>query len=173
MLVIALFFLVGAGVGAYISVCDFKNAEISFKEDLIYSINNINPIKTVASSWVSVFFTIAVLWVSGFFKKIVSVVLCTAVITFKGVVTGYTVGMLNICYKIKGLFLAVSGILPQYVILLPLIFFAVLSAYSFCSKNISLKTYFVIFVCTVILGIIPAVTDGYLSGYLMKAVFTL
>ncbi len=173
MLVIALFFLAGVGIGAYISVSDFKNAEISFKEDIIYSINNINPLKTLVSSGISAIFTVAVLWISSFFKKAVCVVFCTGIITFKGVVTGYTVGMLTICYKIKGLMLAIASILPQYIILLPLIFFVTVAAYSFCSKNISLKTYFAIFLVSIIIGIIPAVMDGYLSGHLMKAVFTL
>ena len=173
LLVIALFFLVGVSAGAYISVNEFKNTEISFKEDILYSVNNINPFKTTVNSGISVAFTVSVLWISSFFKKAVSVLLCTGIITFKGVVTGYTVGMLTICYKMKGLLLAIASILPQYIILLPLLFFVSVAAYSYCSKNISLKTYFIIFVVSVILGIIPAIMDGYLSGHLLKAVFTL
>lgn len=173
MLVIALFFLVGVSIGAYISVSDFNNTEISFKEDIIYSVNNISPLKTVISSGISVGFTVAVLWISSFLKKAGCIILCTGIVTFKGIVTGYTVGMLNMCYKAKGLALALASILPQYVILLPLLLFVSLAAYSFCSKNISLKTYFVIFLVSIVLGIIPAIMDGYLSGYLMKAVFTL
>ena len=173
LLVIALFFLVGVSAGAYISVNEFKNTEISFKEDILYSVNNINPFKTTVNSGISVAFTVSVLWISSFFKKAVSVILCTGIITFKGVVTGYTVGMLTICYKMKGLLLAIASILPQYIILLPLLFFVSVAVYSYCSKNISLKTYFIIFVVSVILGIIPAIMDGYLSGHLLKAVFTL
>ncbi len=173
VILFAALFLVGVTVGAFISVKVSQSELEAFRSALRYSAEHSadNPFKTAKQSLLSVIVFAVLVWLSGFFPLSVKLITDGTVIIYKGTLVGYTVGLLSRTYAFMGLGIAAVSILPQYILLLPLIFYLSVNAIQFERKNINNKVfykYFVLFTVSVFVCVVAAVTDAFVTGNLLK-----
>ncbi len=171
-LILAVLFLIFLGIGGFMAARETTEKVAEFSNSIIYSVNQLSDTRftTFLNSLASISFTVMLMWFCGFLGKICCIFICGAVISFKGVVTGYTIGMLIGAFNLKGILVSVVSILPQYIILLPLMFFVSASAYGYTVKKISTKIYFLKAIIFTLIGAFAAILDGYISSLLMKIV---
>jgi stage II sporulation protein M len=89
---------------------------------------SISPHKILEASIVSNLRTLCLLWICGLFFVLIPVVY--AVVAVKGFGIGFTIGYLSFHYGFKGFMLSMASIVPQSIIVLPLLFY--LSLHSIC-----------------------------------------
>ncbi|MDP4117866.1 MAG: stage II sporulation protein M [Bacillota bacterium] len=175
--VFAVMFLVGITAGAFIAARVMPEETNAFMKTVKYSAEHSgdNVWRTVGGSFVSIVGTVLLLWLSGFFYKWISIALSGTAVVCKGAVTGYTVAMLTRAYVWRGALMAVISIFPQYLILLPLMFFMGARAVMFSLKNdfksaksAKFKNYIILLVVALFLSLAAALLDGFAAGYLMN-----
>ena len=110
------------------------------------------------------------MWISGFFPKWMSLIVCAFGVLYKGTITGYTIGMLVRSFSYKGIYISLVGILPQYVILLPLIFFVGVEAITY-EKGYRIKKYLGVLGVALLLSALTAVIDGAAVSKLLGIVY--
>ena len=171
-LLFAVVFLLGDTFGAVLATLAEKPELDSFALNMTYSAEHLvdNRWGTVIRSVISVWTTLIALWICGFMPRIPSVVLSGSIMVFKGVTIGYTLGMMFRIYGGKGVALAVASVLPQYIILLPLMFLtASMAANAF--KGISVKSavkgYMVFAVFFLMIGLVGALADVLVTPWLI------
>lgn len=170
---LAVMFLVGVTIGAFISGRTSESERETFKSAIVYSAEHSseNPLKTARTSFISVSAVGLFFWICGFFTAAITVVLCGTTFIYKGVAVGYTVGMLLHTYTFKGLCIAVFTILPQYVFFLPFVFYLAGRATVFELKrgnNKGLKEYIKLLLPLAAVCLISAFADAFVSGGILK-----
>ncbi len=175
-LLFAVIFLVGIGLGSVFASFVKGLSVKEFAENVNYSMAHSggNIREAVLSSAFSVYTLVLLLWCCGFCKKWLCIVIAAVVVTFKGVVTGYTTAMLIKAFGMHGVGIATVSILPQYIILLPLVFFEATAAVIFSQMHftkVKLKKYTVLLPVFLITGFICALADGFGAGKLMALFF--
>ncbi len=173
VILFAVLFLVGVTVGAFISVKVPQSEIETFKSNMKYSAEHFadNPFITAKQSLLSVMVFAVLIWLSGFLSLSVKLITDGIVVIYKGTLVGYTVGLLSHTYAFTGLGIAAVSILPQYILLLPLMFYLSAKAIQFERKNINNKVfykYFVLFTVSVFVCVVAAVTDAFVTGNLLK-----
>ena len=171
VILFAALFLVGVTVGAFISVKVSQSELEAFRSALRYSAEHSadNPFKTAKQSLLSVIVFAVLVWLSGFFPLSVKLITDGTVIIYKGTLVGYTVGLLSRTYAFMGLGIAAVSILPQYILLLPLIFYLSVNAIQFERKsNKVFYKYFVLFAVSAFVCVAAAFIDAFVTGNLLK-----
>ena len=171
-----LVFLIGVSGGAFFAAAAQEGTLSEFAANLTYSAEHSaeNLSGIVANSAVSAFVLMITLWLSGFFSKVPCFVLMATVTAFKGAATGYTIGMLICLYSAKGLALAVAGVLPQYVVLLPTMFVSsavLLNNFAGTPLKRTLKGRGILLVLMLSAGGISAFVDAVVCGRIIKLLF--
>ncbi len=170
------FFMVGIVAGSVIATF-FNSREIElFAENVRYSaIHYGGEIKgTVVNSAFSVGMLLVLLWCCGFCKKWLGFFISASAVVFKGAVTGYTFAMLMKAFGTRGIVISAASVFPQYIVLLPAVFFAATAAMSFCEMNFTktkLKKYLILFLIYLAATVICAFADGFAAGKLMAMCF--
>ena len=172
----AVVFLIGEGLGSGLSVMADKPELSEFEANLSYSVEHSGEDMTraVVQSAISVSLLVLSLWMCGFLPKAAAIAVTSAVIAYKGVAVGYTIGMIVRVLGFSGLWLAVVSMLPQYIFLLPLMFVAAevaVNYFSGASVSVKIKKYFVTAFVFLFAGIICSFMDGAVSAILIKALF--
>lgn len=175
-LLFAGFFMTGITVGSVSGA--FVNADVleEFTAGVAYSAAmwKDNVTETVTNSGFSVCITLTVLWCTGFFRKKFCVFVASVIVVFKGIVTGYTEAMLIKAFGLRGVWVSAVSILPQYIVLMPLVFLAAMVAVHFSEMNFTpekAKKYPVILLAFICGGIFCAFADGFVSGKLLTLFF--
>ena len=171
VILFAALFLVGVTVGAFISVKVSQSELEAFRSALRYSAEHSadNPFQTAKQSLLSVIVFAVLVWLSGFFPLSVKLITDGTVIIYKGTLVGYTVGLLSRTYAFMGLGIAAVSILPQYILLLPLIFYLSVNAIQFERKsNKVFYKYFVLFAVSALVCVAAAFIDAFVTGNLLK-----
>ena len=176
LILFAVMFLVGVTAGACISSKAAEDELDAFKADISYSAEQTsnNRIETARESFLSILAFSALIWICGFFALPVKLAAISAVIIYKGLLVGYTVGLLSYAYALKGLGIAAATIIPQYILVIPLMFFLARQAMIFETKrrkNKDLYKYsFNILVFTVFCAA-AAFADAYISAAIIRTLF--
>ena len=173
VILFAALFLVGVTVGAFISVKVSQSELEAFESTVRYSAEHSadNPFKTAKQSLLSVAVFAVLIWLSGFLPLSVKLITDGAVIVYKGTLVGYTVGLLSRTYALMGLGIAAVSILPQYVLLLPFMFYLSVKAIQFERKGSNNKAFYKyvgLFAVSVFVCIAAAFTDAFITGKLLK-----
>ncbi len=123
--IIVLFsFLVGIATGAFTvsSLSDLEKEElISFLDNFFSILGNqeINASMVFKQSLINNIQTLALIWILGI--TIIGIPVILFIIGVRGFVIGFTVGFLINEFGIKGLFFVLTGILPQNLIMIPIL----------------------------------------------------
>ena len=173
----AALFLVGVTGGAFMASGAAEEEMAEFAGNVSYWAEHSgnSNMETTVKSFLSISGTLLFIWLSGFLHKIPCALISGAVVLYKGTVTGYTVGMLSRTYALKGVLLAAVGILPQYIILLPLMFLLSTAAFSFDLhppvQPAAVKKYLAFLGVALVFSALAALSDGFVSGKLMHMFF--
>ena len=170
---LAVMFLVGVTIGAFISGGTSEGEIEAFRSTVGYSAEHSaeNPFETVKASFFSVSAVGLLIWLFGFLAVLPKILLSSTVISYKGAVVGYTVGMLLRTYALKGLCIAALSILPQYVFFLPFVFYLGSRAVTFemtKGNKKSLKGYCKLLLPLAAVCAFSAFADAFISGRLLK-----
>ncbi|HHU63195.1 MAG TPA: stage II sporulation protein M [Clostridiales bacterium] len=123
--IIVLFsFLVGIATGAFTvsSLSDLEKEELIGFLDNFFSIlgnQDINASMVFKQSLINNIQTLALIWILGI--TIIGIPIIMFIIGVRGFVIGFTVGFLINEFGIKGLFFVLTGILPQNLIMIPVL----------------------------------------------------
>ncbi|MGL4820891.1 MAG: stage II sporulation protein M, partial [Bacilli bacterium] len=129
-----------------------------------------------------------IIWVLG--MSMIGVVGVSGIVFLKGVALGFSVGLLVKQFGLQGMFLAIGSIIPQNILLLPLLFAASVMSLRFAGVLIKklvqkqagnidfwseMGSYTAGFALTILLALIPSLAETFLSPYVMELVasFTL
>lgn len=170
--VVTLFGIVaGAVIAAFIPDAVCKEAAASLGQ----AIGNIPP-GTSGFAVIS-FFTASArpvlsMWIAGFWRYGIIVNFFT--LLYKGITTGFCIALFIRIYSLNGIMLALAGIMPQHVILLPL--YVVVSVLSikigrniFANKSYkNMVNYIAVLIIGVALCILATAVDVYISSALIK-----
>lgn len=171
-LLFAVVFLIGEAVGAGLSTVASKTELDEFAENISFSTEHWgeNPIHVMSQSAFSVLVLIFTLWLCAFLPKAVTVIIASVLIVYKGAAVGYTIGMLVKIKGFEGLWLSMLAILPQYILLLPLVFTAAVASLKFhwdSPQPGKLKKYILSGFFLLLAGLICAFVDGVVTGRLI------
>ena len=169
-------FMAGVAAGSVCGAFVKAQALEEFARDVAYSVAGWkeNVRETVFCSAVSACITVTALWCVGFCRKKVCLLLASAVVVFRGAVTGYTEAMLMKAFGFRGVLISAVSILPQYTVLLPLVFLTAAAAVSFSEMKLTpekVKKYPVLLFAFLCGGVVCAFADGFVSGKLMTVFF--
>lgn len=140
---VAIFFLVlGISVGAFAE----KMMSITQKNDLLSFVNsyfnvmhleNISKAQVFIQSIVNNYKIFVIILLSG--ATVIGFPVALLTLTFKGITVGFAVAFFMEEMKLKGLAIAISSILPQNLIFVPVLVMAVSVAIGFSTKVLSKK----------------------------------
>lgn len=126
---------------------------------------------------------IGLIWILGI--SVIGLPIILILLFLKGIVIGFTVGFLVSQMGFKGFFLALVSVLPQNLILVPAFLIVGVTALSFSLRMIRMQLtksepfgplftrYSLIMLGIIVLILLSASIEAYISPFLMKAVFNL
>ena len=172
-LILAVVFLAGTAGGSFFAVKTGEYGLSEFADNINYSaLHSLdNPRLTLARSFISIAVLILIIWISGFFPKPFCVTVLSVAVCYKGFVTGYTAAMLIRGFVLRGIALAVVSILPQYLILLPLVYFLGAAAFSYERNSAAAGEYIKLISIAMVMAFLAAMSDAVIAGRLINIVF--
>lgn len=175
-LLFALVFMLGIAMGSVIAI--FAETEVleEFAKSTSTAVEHSGEEvkEAVVRAALSVCTLVLTLWGCGFLRKWLCFVLSSCVIVFKGMVTGYTTAMLVRGFGLHGIAISAVSILPQYIVLLPLVFCVATAAVNnseYMPQAEKIKKYSLKLLLFLAVGLLCALADVLGAGTLMKILF--
>ena len=184
ILVVVIIFLIGLIFGSfYITILNTNEKTLIIKKVTNFFSNNkitfSNKILLFKNSLVSNLIYFFCLWFLGI--SVIGVPLILIMIFFKGFVTGFSIGSIFACYKLKGIIGILLYIFPNIIVLSVFsIFLGTYSLnlsinllnYAFKKKTLNFGSfmgkYFFIALITILLCILCAAFDGFINPHILN-----